>query len=71
MNQSTDTIVHDDLPCQASFVDVGTDELSQDVILLGDLCIVGGVGDRFYPQNHIRRGSAAKMVAGALTYAYE
>jgi hypothetical protein len=47
------------------------DDAGQAIDLLGDLCIVGGMGDaKFYPQNHIRRGSVAKMLAGALMYLY-
>ncbi|USN57321.1 MAG: S-layer homology domain-containing protein [Candidatus Peribacteria bacterium] len=60
------------LPCDISFVDVASDKAGQAVDLLGDLCIVGGMGGaKFYPQNHIRRGSVAKMVAGAMMYAYQ
>lgn len=60
------------LPCDVSFVDIAMDDAGQAVDLLGDLCIVGGMGDaKFYPQNHIRRGSVAKMVAGAMMYAYQ
>ncbi len=56
------------LPCDMTFVDTRAGG-SED--LLGDLCIVQGMGqNQFRPNSNVSRGAVAKMVAGAMMYAY-